>query len=294
MHPYASAEYAAAFLPLEAIWLPNARTHVLRRSIPGTGLFDAMGCYPICVFAPSDCLQADFDLLANRGIVSLVLVTDCLTQPDEPFLQRHFDLCRPYKTHYLFDATLPEVDFSKHHRAGVRRASRKCETRVVNLGDYLSDWMTGHENLVRRKRIIGIQNFSRSYFERLAMFPQVTTIAAFANGVFVAGHICISDQERVYVHLAAATDLGRKLESAFVLCNHEITLFRAGHVIDFGGGAGVQPGETDGLIEFKKGFTNTEKRNFLCGKILDRDAYQTLSAARDPATNFFPAYRTAL
>jgi len=294
MHPYASAEYAAAFLPLEAIWLPNARTHVLRRPIPGTGLFDAMGCYPICVFAATDCLQADFELLANRGVVSLVLVTDCLTQPDEPFLQRHFDLCRPYKTHYLFDGALAEANYSRHHRKGIRRASKRCETRVVNLGDYLADWITCYETLVKKKGITGLQSFSRSYFERLAAHPQATTIAAFADGVFVSGYIWMGDQERVYGHLSASTNLGYKFESAYMCCDHAIRLFRDGHILDFGGGAGVGSGETEGLSEFKSGFANTEKRNFLCGKIIDRDTYQTLSTARGAATNFFPAYRTAL
>src|SRR6266508_46203 len=131
MHPYSSAAYASAFRPLEAIHLPHARTHVLRRPIPDTALFDAMGCYPLCVFDASEELGADLAALERRRLVSLVLVTDCLTQPDEPFLRRHFDICRPYKTHYTYDARQPGAEYSKHHRDRVRRARKACETRVV-------------------------------------------------------------------------------------------------------------------------------------------------------------------
>jgi hypothetical protein len=296
IHPYASTEYADAFQPLEPIWLPNARTHVLRRPIPETQLFDAMGCYPLCVFAASDDLESDFELLADRGVVSLVLVTDCLTQPDESFLHRHFDLCRPYKTHLLFDATQTNANYSKHHCKRVRGARKKCETRVVKLGDYLSDWVSCYETLVKRKGITGMQNFSRDYFERIAEMPQATTIAAFADNAFVSAYIWMSDGRGAYGHLSASTDIGYKLESAYACYDHAIQLFRDDHVIDMGGGTGAAPGKTDGLFEFKKGFANTEKSNYLCGKIVDRDAYQALSKVRSDgaATSFFPAYRAPL
>lgn len=293
MHPYASATYASAFAPLEPVYLPNARTHVLKRPIAGTAAFDAMGCYPLFVFDANEGLGEDLARLASLGIVSLVAVTDCLSQPEQAFLQAHFDLCRPYKTHYIHDARLPNGDYSKHHRDRVRRARKSCGTRVVDLAQYLEPWCACYETLVRKRGITGIQAFSRSYFERIARLPQTVTIAAFSGGEFVSAHIWFRFERKVYAHLAASTEAGYRLRSAFAVYDHAVQMFRDGHVIDFGGGAGTDASDSDGLSAFKKGFANSERRNYLCGKILDAAMYDRLSARAGAAGGFFPAYRHA-
>lgn len=291
VHPYASALYASAFAPLEAVALPNARSHVLARGIPGTKLRDAQGCYPLFVFDAVDGIREDFARLGAAGLVSLVGVTDCLTQPDEAYLARHFDLARHFKTHNVYDASLPGADYSKHHRERVRKAHRKCETRVVNLAEHLDAWCACYDTLIARKGITGIQAFSRSYFERVAQVENIVTIAAFAEGRFVSAHIWFRHGGAVYAHLAASTEQGYKLLSAFAIYDHAIQLFRQDYVIDLGGGAGAEASETDGLSLFKKGFANAERRNHLVGKILDPVAYDRLCAGRAPGSGFFPAYR---
>lgn len=293
MHPYASAEYAAAFQPLQSVYLPNARTHLLERSVPGSSQIDLMGCYPLCVLDSNPALANDLSELAAGEYLSMVMVTDCLTQPSEAFLRAHFETCRSYKTHFVHDARLPNSTYSKHHRDRVRLARRTCETRVVELGDYISEWMACYETLVQKKNITGIQNFSRTYFEAVAALPSATTVAAFVDGQFVSAHIWIRHDTSVYAHLAASTPLGYKVRAAFAIYDHAIELFRESGVIDFGGGAGVEAGKVDGLADFKKGFANDEKRNFLCGKVLNHAAYGALCAERgiDPQANFFPAYR---
>lgn len=288
-HPYASAQYASAFAPLEVAALPLARAHVLVRPVPGSSARDAMGCYPLFVFDPSEGLDEDFQELARLGLVSFVGVTDCMTQPGDEYLARHFTLARPFKTHNVHDASLPGADYSKHHRDRVRKAHRKCETRVVNLADHLDAWCACYDTLVARKGITGIQAFSRRYFETLARMEQVVTVAAFAQGEFVSGHIWMRHQGVVYAHLAASSELGYKLLSAFAIYDFAIQMFRADNLIDLGGGAGTDTSETDGLSLFKKGFANSERKNRLVGKVLNPAAYAELAGGRGGA--FFPAYR---
>lgn len=288
LHPYASAPYAGAF-GLEPVWLPRVKTHVLLRAIPGTSRVDAMGCYPVCVLDGLADVEEDFALLASRGAVSLVLVTDCLTQPPEPELLAHFDLCRPYKVHHVFDARLPEADYSKHHRDRIRRALKSCETRVVNLGEHLDAWMTCYGTLVSKKGITGVQDFQTEYFDHLARAPGFFTIGAFVDGQLASGHIWARHGGLAYAHLAASSPVGYKLRCAFPIYDHAIRLMRDECVIDFGGGAGVESDGQDGLSAFKRGFANSSRQNFLCGKILDPVAYQNLSG--DAAGAYFPAYR---
>jgi hypothetical protein len=290
VHPYASAAYAAAFAPMRAIALRHAATHVLERAIPGSDARDAMGCYPICVFDPVTSIDEDFVELARCGLVSLVLVTDCLGQADRAFLEAHFDHVRPYKTHFVHDAR-QDGAYTKHHRDRVRRARRVCETRVIELADHLDGWWACYQTLVAKHAIGGIQNFPRSYFEALSRVPGIITIGAFAGGELVSAHIWLRADDKLYAHLAASTAAGYRLRSAFAIYDHAIQQFRGECVIDFGGGAGVEASESDGLAAFKRGFANRTLENFLCGRILDRAAYDRLCAARAGGDTFFPAYR---
>jgi hypothetical protein len=52
----------------------------------------------------------------------------------------------------------------------------------------------------------------------------------------------------------------------------------------------VEDDPRDGLASFKRGFANRSEPFFLCGKVLDADAYASLSAGR-AETQYFPAYR---
>lgn len=288
-HPYASALYASAFPQLKAVALPNVGSHALARPIPGSSRMDLMGCYPLFVFDATEGLADDFAALGQQGLVSFVGVTDCLTAPDDSFLLRHFDLARPFKMHNIYDASLSGGDYSKHHRERVRKAHRKCETRVIALADYLDEWCACYDTLIERKGITGIHAFSRSYFDAVARVPGAVTVGAFAEGRLVSAHIWFRHGAFVYAHLAASTGLGYKLLAAFAIYDFAIQMFRADHVIDLGGGAGAEASETDGLSLFKKGFANTQRTNHLVGKILDPAAYSELSPSG--AAAFFPAYR---
>src|ERR1700722_19677748 len=99
-HPYSSSIYAETFGPeYFPIYLKNAETHVLKRKIPGTDYFDAMGIYPVCPIAENADLEKDFADLKAMGIVSLVLVTDAFRHPLPDSLKKYFDLATPFKEH---------------------------------------------------------------------------------------------------------------------------------------------------------------------------------------------------
>jgi len=70
---YGSAEYAWSLAHLgDPIWLPNAEGWLLRRRIPGTELWDAIGCYPLFTCRDWECLQ--FDLSQLTDLVSVTAV----------------------------------------------------------------------------------------------------------------------------------------------------------------------------------------------------------------------------
>ena len=60
--------------------------------------------------------------------------------------------------------------------------------------------------------------------------------------------------------------------------------------VDFGGGAGTVDAD-DGLTRFKRGWSNATRTAHLCGRILQPDTYEELSADGGAPSDWFPAYR---
>ncbi len=58
------------------------------------------------------------------------------------------------------------------------------------------------------------------------------------------------------------------------------------HLVNLGGGVGARD---DGLVRFKRGWATEERVAHLCGRILDRAAYERLT--RSGTFGWFPAYR---
>lgn len=288
LHPYTSTLYAKAFAPeYPLVHLAQANTHILLRSIPGIGLQDAIGVYPLCPIDATANLDQDFADLKKQGIVSLVLVTDPFFRPELEKMRQAFTKVAEFKEHYLCDLR-KEHRYSTHHRYEVKRAYRFCETRSIVLADYLDEWYTLYHTLIVKHGITGIQAFPKHYFAALCALNPIT-IAAFNEGKMVSAHIWFEYEGYVYSHLAASNDEGYKLRSSYAVYDHSIRHFRdAGmKIMDFGGGAGNEA--SAGLSFLKKGFSNETTMCYLCGKILDEEQYNSLTRNKD--ANYFPAYR---
>ena len=136
---FATVAYAEAF-GLGSIDVPEWQTALLTRSIPGTeGPFDALGCYPLTVFGPEVDLQAGRERLRAAGLVSVALVPDPIASPSPHVFSAVFEICRPFKTHYLIDRSAGPARFSATHRRWIRKASRECEVTPIQLRDSLGD-----------------------------------------------------------------------------------------------------------------------------------------------------------
>lgn len=130
-HPYSTLAYATSLAKRDQIVQCEMLGIPLRlRSIPNSDLVDAVGAYPV---APTLAMPSRANLLAEltqMGAVSLVMVSDPLAPTPPPPV---FDVLRPYKLHHVVERNSKPVVYSKHHRAEVRRAQRKCQTRQIDL-----------------------------------------------------------------------------------------------------------------------------------------------------------------
>ena len=82
------------------------------------------------------------------------------------------------------------------------------------------------------------------------------------------------------------------MKSAFALFWTAFELYRDQGVmqLEFGGAAGLQEDANDGLARFKRGWCNRSVTAYLCGRILDLDAYHALSLG--VTGQYFPLYRS--
>jgi hypothetical protein len=279
------------------VYLPNSGGWLLKRAIPNSYWFDAMGCYPLFLCKRWDLLDRDLSSLGQE-LVSAVLVTDPFADVTPDYLSACFDYVRKFKAHYLVElATSLDKIGSKHHRYYARRSLSQIGVNIVEHPDssmYLSDWVGLYDCLIRRHDLRGVQAFSALAFCKQLQIPGTVLFLAVQGDTPVAGHIWYVDGEVAYSHLAAASPLGYELDAMYGLYLTAIKYFQ-GRVkyLDLGAGAGSTDHQHSGLAWFKKGWASTVKDVYVCGRILDPDKYAELSTQHTEEQNYFPAYRAS-
>jgi Acetyltransferase (GNAT) domain len=287
---YSALEYAVSLsefgLPRP---LPRSGGWLLEREIPGGGRRDLTGPYPLFSCADWGALGDDVDELT--GAVSVVLVADPLAGVSEGELRRVFpDRMAAFKRHYVRDLdAVPRLP--EHHRRHVRRASSAVEVEVcAKPVAWLDDWFDLYEQLVERHRLTGVQAFSRAAFRRQLALPGMLAVRAERDGATVGMALWLEDGTNAWYHLAAYSDAGYEVSASYALFAVALAELRERGVrlVDLGGAAGAADAD-DGLARFKRGWATEERTAWLCGRVLDRAAYDRLAA--DAATDWFPAYR---
>jgi len=290
-HPYASLAYARSLAHVgEACAVPEWGGHVLARPTPHGAARDAMGPYPLTVIAPGADLAAGLARLTDQGLVSVVLVLDDRLRPEMAALAQAFDFVRPFKSHFLHDRRVGALDLGKHHRYELRRAQARVEAREIALGDHLAAWQTLYGELAARHGLGGLHAFPAAHHAALATLPGVRTFGAFVEDRLVSAHVFVTHDGYAVSHLAASAIEGYETGAAYAVNALAIEALTDCDTINFGGGAGLGEDPADGLVRFKKGFSNRTAPAWLCGKVLDPASYATLSAGF-AASGFFPAYR---
>ncbi|MEO7723165.1 MAG: GNAT family N-acetyltransferase [Chthoniobacterales bacterium] len=286
---YARPAYAAAF-GFGAIDVAPWGTALLTRAISLTNWSDALGCYPLTVFGPRPDLPAGLEQLRTEGLVSVALVPDPLTSPAPETLARAFEVCRPFKTHFLIDRETGPVRFTKNHRWSVRKSFQHCSFEQIDFGAHLALWQRLYQHTVARHEVTGIRDFAPAYFQELAKMPEVTALAARHQGEIVAIILWVRSGEIVYAHLEGGSPAALQTHATYGLIAAANEHFADCRIVHLGGAAGLRAESGDGLAHFKRGFANREVTTYFCGNSLHPDRYAALAGAQ-PQTSFFPAYR---
>lgn len=291
LHPLYAETLSEFGTPRE---LPQCGGWILEREIPGFPYRDAMGCYPL--FSCRDWSQLAPDLEdIGTNLISLALVTDPLGEYNEDDLNRCFHQVTPFKEHFIADLCRPMSDIvTHHHRYHARHALKKLVVEEVNNPiEHLEDWLDLYGVLTQKHHIQGIRAFSRAAFTQLFNTPGLVMVKALCEGVTVGAQLIIMQGDVGYAHLAAFSETGYKLGASYALDWSTLNLLSSKiRWLDWGGGAGVTSDGSDGLSQYKRGWSTDKRMAYFCGRIFNQDKYHEISTAKNiSSTDYFPAYR---
>ena len=294
-HPQYAASLAEFGRPRE---LPQCRGWILEREIAGSGRRDGMGCYPLFVCHDWSLLRADVDALAG-DLVSLVLVTDPFGDYTEQSLTASFDVVTRFKDHFIVNLVdNPETSVSRHHRYYARKALEHIRVEMCRTPqEHLREWVGFYQSLAMRHDLKGIKAFSEQAFAHQLSLPGMVMFRALCNERPVGAQLWLIHGKTAYNHLAAYSQEGYGMRASYGLYWESIRLLRDELPqgigwLDLGAGAGTSQNADDGLTIFKRGWSGGVRPVYLCGRILDREAYEAI--ARDSGhagSPYFPAYR---
>lgn len=293
---YAHPKYALSLQEFgEPRELPRCGGWILVRPIPGTPYKDAIGCYPL--FACRDWTKLDEDLEHMASdLVSLALVTDPFSGVTPAYLEQCFDLVKPFKTHYVVDLADPLKSFvGKVHRKNARKSLEIMDVEVCRQpAQYLDDWMRLYDNLVSRHNIKGINAFSSKCFEVQLNIPGMVMFLGRREGEIVGATLVLVHDQVAHFHLSAYTSEGYKIRASYG--THWKALVygteQGIRYFNLGGAAGIKEDPLDGLAEFKRGWSNDRRTVYFCGRVFDREKYESICQQYQIANvEYFPAYR---
>jgi hypothetical protein len=292
---YGSRSYAESLAEFgELICLPRSGGYLLKRSIPGTRDYDAMGCYPFFFCQDWAGLEADLEALSDE-LVSVSLVPDPYGDYTGEMLERSFAVVNPFKVHYLVDLQQPLDGLgTPHHRKEAAAALEKIQVEECkDPAGFEEYWSKLYQTLVRRHDIRGIRAFSREAFRRQLSMPETIVHVAYIQEEIVGAQLYFKQGNVVYCHLGAVSDFGYQSGAFYALDAFSFDYFSGqASWLDLGGGAGVSGNQDDGLTRYKKGWSSTTRPVKFCGRITHPARYAALAATMQlQSSNYFPVYR---
>jgi hypothetical protein len=293
---YAHPQYALSLREFgEPRELPRCGGWILVKPIPGTPYKDAIGCYPIFSCRDWTKLQEDLEHVSS-DLVSLTLVTDPFSGVAPDYLEKNFDLVKQFKAHYLADLSYPLERFvNEGHRKNARKSLKIMNVEVCcQPMQYIDKWMSLYNNLISRHNINNISKFSRQYFSVIFNIPGTIMFLGKQKDSIVGGSIVIIRDQVSYAHLSAYAEEGYRIRASYGIKWKSLAYLKEQNIryLDLGGMAGTKEDPSDGLAQFKRGWSNEQRMVYICGRVFDRKKYDYICQQYQINNNdYFPAYR---
>lgn len=291
LHPLYPQSLSEFGIPRE---LPGSGGWILEREIEGVPYRDAMGCYPMFVCKDWAQLAPDLDDLGH-DLVSLSLVTDPFGNYNEIDLRRCFEVVIPFKEHYIVDLQRPMNEYiSRNSRRYARKAMENVQIEICEEPiRYIDEWTALYAALMQRHNVTGIRAFSRTAFLKQLSIPGLVMFRALQGSTAVGAALTFIQGDTAYGHLLGISEAGHELGVSYAIYWAHISyLLGKVHWMDWGGTPGIANNGSDGLSQFKRGWSTETRTVYFCGRIFDQDKYSEIMKAKGlSGSDYFPAYR---
>ena len=237
-----------------------------------------------------------------KELTSLTAVIDPMAEVPESLMREVFpDQCMPFKDHFVLDLDAPiDERITRHHKRMARRGQKRVRIEWADeaLGwesTWGGDWQRLYGELVQRHAMLGPAAFDAESLQRQLTLPGMRVQRALVEDRVVSMALWAPRGGGVTYHLAATDAEGYEASAAYALLYEALHRFREEGLawVHFGAAAGTQASASGGLNAFKSGWANRTLPAYLCGRILQPEAYarwcDLAQVPRDVA--YFPAYR---
>ncbi len=296
---YLHPGYAEAYLEAgEVRHLRRSGAWMLTRAIPGSERKDALIGHPKLVCRDWSALSDDLiETAALADVVTVSALTDPLAQVSEQALREAFpDVLRIHAQHYVVD--LATFWPARAHRRAMRRAMQLVDIDIEDSAEgRLDDWARLRHRLGTTGEGAAAIELSREALERQVGVPGCVGLTALAEDGPVAFAIVYVSGDDAHLHTMASSDRGEELGARFALIGAAVEDMagRGLRCLDLGTiptSANADAAATAAAAAFMDGWTELLRPSYLCGRIVDRLAYDELAAgAGTVGSAAFPAYR---
>jgi len=273
--------------------LPASGLQLLRRPL-GPDSWDYIGPYPYAMCTDWSALDQDLSTLAIPGAVSLTFVADPFATGTVQKATRGWDLCRPFKTHYVADLT---ADWRRSRPKEMRRIARRAlethEMEIVADPAALAGTLWElYQTTVARHRVRGLQALSPATVAKQLAVPGGLLMTARDGAGLAGAMLSFCHGATANLHLMFLDPRAHRQNTSYALIHATLEALEARGLThaNLGGAAGHDDAARDGLARFKAGWTTQTRSALICGKVLDAARYDTLAGDAGPG-GFFPAYR---
>ena len=293
---YLSPAYAQSFAEFgEIVVLPESGIPLLKRPI-ADDLFDLVGLYPYTMCADWTKLRLDRPFLEKSGAVSVVFVVDPFAAPGCLQALEGFSVLRPMKTHLVVDVG---SDWRSRTSATARRYVRKARelqtfARVPADSHHADALWAMYQTTIRRHAVTGLARLSRDAIARQLDVEGAVLVLATQGPRMLGAILGYRHGETANAHLFFLSQGARAAHSSYGLIDATLAAFEdiGCRQVNLGGVAGARDDPSGGLYRFKQNWAGETRTAFLCGEVLQPQAYATLAQrSGNPQEAYFPRYR---
>jgi len=279
--PYNTMEYAQTYRG-EVLFCRSISSAIFIRRIAGTDFLDGSLPWPYVT------LPKLGEPLIKKELPELITLTGVVepsgTCPSSMFAEHELV---PFKEHFVFEPFLGPIDLSKKSSSNLRKGAKVWHVADANSGEGWRAFAELYRKFVLEKDLTGgFYDLGDEHFCGLSGISSMRLFGVKSPSAW--GAMACGARHRGELHLlhTIVSSHGYKSYASYVLMD-EITRYCAANGLTlFIGG---QPrGAEEGLLRFKKRWTNKSLPAWLLKIVLRPDIYRRLAI---PGNQFFPGYR---